>query len=81
VIGGEAGRLIRALLALRAARRTGVLDVRGEGIQTFVYLSEGVVVFAEEGTGGETLGRLLVRQGVLTQDQCNTVGCRSQFSA
>src|SRR4051812_28212504 len=61
--------LVRSLLALRKERRSGVLTVESEGIKTFVYLDQGMPVFAEEGTHGETLGRLLVRQGKLTQAQ------------
>lgn len=39
------------------------------GAKTFVYLDQGTPVFAEEGTHGETLGRLLLRQKKLTQEQ------------
>lgn len=61
--------LVRSLLALRKERRSGVLTVQTEGVRTFVYLDQGTPVFAEEGTHGETLGRLLLRQGKLTQAQ------------
>jgi hypothetical protein len=60
--------LVRSMLALRGEKRTGVLWVQTGEVRTFVYLKRGVPVFAEEGTHGETLGRLLVRQGVLTQE-------------
>lgn len=69
----ENAALIRSLLLLRSERRTGVLTVSCEGVQTFVYLKSGVPVFAEEGTHGETLGRLLVRQKVLSQQQYATI--------
>jgi tetratricopeptide (TPR) repeat protein len=65
----NAGALIRAMLSLRTERRTGVLRVDADGVRTFVYVMKGTPVFAEEGTLGETLGRLLVRQRVLTQEQ------------
>jgi hypothetical protein len=61
--------LVRSLLTLRKERRSGVLIVGTEGVRTFVYLDQGTPVFAEEGSHGETLGRLLVRQGKLTQAQ------------
>jgi tetratricopeptide (TPR) repeat protein len=61
--------LVRSLLTLRKERRSGVLSVTTEGVRTFIYLDQGTPVFAEEGTNGETLGRLLVRQGRLTQAQ------------
>src|SRR5688500_15640095 len=61
--------LVRSLLTLRKERRSGVLNVRTDGVRTFIYLDQGTPIFAEEGTHGETLGRLLVRQGRLTQAQ------------
>jgi tetratricopeptide (TPR) repeat protein len=61
--------LVRSLLTLRKERRSGVLVVRTGEVRTFIYLDQGTPVFAEEGTHGETLGRLLVRQGKLTQAQ------------
>lgn len=61
--------LVRSLLTLRKERRSGVLSVQTDDVRTFVYLDQGTPVFAEEGTHGETLGRLLVRQGKLTQAQ------------
>ncbi len=61
--------LVRSLLALREGRRTGVLTVEADGASTFVYLKGGVPVFAEEGSAGESLGRLLVRQKILTSEQ------------
>lgn len=60
--------LVRSLLTLRKERRSGVLNIT-DGVRTFIYLDQGTPVFAEEGTHGETLGRLLVRQGKLTQAQ------------
>jgi len=49
--------------------QTGVLEVRAEGLITIVYFQDGTPVFAEEGTLGESLGRVLVRQSKLTQQQ------------
>lgn len=46
-----------------------MLSIDADGARTFVYLKNGVPVFAEEGTSGETLGRMLVRQRMLTQEQ------------
>jgi hypothetical protein len=66
----DTAALIRSMLVLRNEHRSGVLTVfTEEGVKTFVYLRDGVPVFAEEGTHGETLGRLLVRQRILTQQQ------------
>jgi hypothetical protein len=61
--------LVVSMLALRREGRTGVATIENDGVRTFVYLRDGVVVFAEEGTQGETLGRLLVRQQLLSQER------------
>ena len=61
--------LVVSMLALRREGRTGVATIENDGVRTFVYLRDGVVVFAEEGTHGETLGRLLVRQQLLSQER------------
>lgn len=63
------GALARTMLALRTQRRTGILTVDAEGTRTFIYLKEGTPIFAEEGTAGETLGRLLVRLKLLSHEQ------------
>jgi len=46
-----------------------VLEVRAATSLTLFYVKDGVPVFAEDGSAGDTLGRLLVRHGRLTQDQ------------
>lgn len=61
--------LVAALLLAQAERRSGVFDVHAEGARTQVFLSDGSVVFAEQGTLGDTLGRVLVREGKLTTEQ------------
>lgn len=65
----QASVLARSIAALRAKQRTGRLAVDADASRTFVYLRAGHIVFAEEGTQGETLGRLLVRQRLLSQEQ------------
>jgi hypothetical protein len=67
--GGNALSLIKAVRELVADRRTGILDVRADGVGTRLYFEAGKLVFAEDDTPGETFGRLLVRQGVITNDQ------------
>ena len=57
------------MMQLRAQKRTGLLNVDAEGARTFVYIKEGIPIFAEEGSAGETLGRLLVRLKLLTHEQ------------
>jgi tetratricopeptide (TPR) repeat protein len=69
---GNALSLIKAVLELVADRRTGVLDVRSvgsEGVRTQIYFADGKLLFAEDEALGETFGRLLMRQGVISNDQ------------
>ena len=67
--GGNSLSLIKAVRELVADRRTGILEVRADGVGTRLYFEAGKLVFAEDDTPGETFGRLLVRQGVITNDQ------------
>ena len=64
---------VSALLDLNERGATGVLEVAGGGVVTLVYVAEGVPVFAEEGTLGETLGRVLLREMQLTEDEYRKV--------
>ena len=64
--GGNALSLIKAVRELVADRRTGRLDLRAGGVATRIYFEAGKPVFAEDDASGETFGRLLMRQGVLT---------------
>ncbi len=61
--------LIRDLVSLRDRRETGVLEVRRADARAFLYVDRGEPVFAEHGTLGDTLGRLLLRRGTITSDQ------------
>lgn len=45
------------------------MEVRAGGVRTFLYLLRGELVFAEEESIGESLGRMLVRQRTLTHEQ------------
>jgi tetratricopeptide (TPR) repeat protein len=58
-----------AMLAGQTERRTGVFTVRAEQVETRVYVAAGSVVFAVKGALGDTLGRVLVREGKLTGEQ------------
>ena len=66
---GSAVSLIKAMLELIADRRTGVMDVTSQGLRTRIYFDEGKPLYAEDDAPGESFGRLLVRQGVITNDQ------------
>jgi tetratricopeptide (TPR) repeat protein len=60
--------LVQDLLALQAAGKTGVMTITGKGLRTVLYLSKGKPVFAEQGTIAETLGRLLVRKNLISEE-------------
>jgi tetratricopeptide (TPR) repeat protein len=66
---GNALSLIKAVLALVAQRRAGVLDVRADGLLTRIYFADGKPLFAEDEAPGETFGRFLMRQGVITNGE------------
>jgi CheY-like chemotaxis protein len=55
------------LVALRARRESGVVEVRADGVCTRVVLRDGEPVFAEGGSLRETLGRMLLRRGALSE--------------
>ncbi len=55
------------LVELRDRNETGALELRAEGLCTTLHLQNGVPVFAEGGSLRETLGRLLLRQGHLSE--------------
>ncbi|HEY6477782.1 MAG TPA: DUF4388 domain-containing protein [Polyangia bacterium] len=63
---GSALSLIKAVLEIVADRGTGLLDVRSDGLPTRIYFVEGRPVFAEDEALGESFGRLLMRQGVIS---------------
>ena len=69
---GSALSLIKAVLELVADRRTGVLDVSSVGserVRTQITFADGKILFAEDEALGETFGRLLMRQGVITNEE------------
>jgi len=57
------------MLAAQRDRRSGVYEVNAESTRTYLYFDKGQLVFAEQGTLGDTLGRVLVRTGKLTSEQ------------
>ncbi len=61
--------LVRDLVSLRRNHATGELEVSQGGSRTHLYFDRGRFVFAEEGTLGDTLGRLFLRTGALRAEQ------------
>src|SRR5262249_37456820 len=66
---GSSLSLIKAVLDLVAARPSGLLRIRPDDLRTQIYFDDGKPLFAEDDAPGETFGRLLMRQGVITNDQ------------
>ncbi|MBW2455477.1 MAG: hypothetical protein JRI68_13240 [Deltaproteobacteria bacterium] len=65
----SAAGYVRTLLKFQRDGMTGTLAVGAEGVNTFVRFRDGKVVFADGGTLGETLGRLLVDEQIITAEQ------------
>jgi CheY-like chemotaxis protein len=57
------------LVALWRQSATGILDVECDSVRTTVYFVNGEPIFAEHGTKQDSLGRMLVRTGLLTEHQ------------
>ena len=68
---GDGGiAFIRDLVSLYREGATGVLEVDGPGdVVLQVFIEEGRPIFAEAGTLGDSLGRVLLSEGMLTPDQ------------
>lgn len=66
-VGAAAPSFPEILVALRARGDSGVLEVRAGGVCTRVLMRDGSPVFAEGGAVRETLGRMLLRRGALTE--------------
>ncbi|MDB4987284.1 MAG: hypothetical protein JWN04_2462, partial [Myxococcaceae bacterium] len=60
-------RLVRTLLSLQHSRANGALRVDAEGVLTVVYVREGHPVFVEGGLPADSLGRLLVQRGTISE--------------
>ncbi len=61
--------LVTELLACQTERRSCTVVVAAEGVETRLHFEEGTLVYAEEGTAGQALGRLLVDEGKLSEQQ------------
>ncbi len=59
--------LAAAFMKLRRKSATGILDVRGEGQPTWIRFVNGRVVMAEGGSIKQSLGRVLLRRGELSE--------------
>lgn len=61
------------LWRLAGQQASGALEIADGGFSAIVHLLNGDPVFVESGSLDETLGRLLLRRGVLTQEQYERV--------
>ncbi len=57
------------LIELWRRSETVVLEVEANDVLTTIYMLEGTPMFASNGTLTDTLGRLLIRMGRITEDQ------------
>ena len=69
----EGEDLIRMLVTLQRDKAWGTIDVDAGSTHTCIYVADGKPVFAEEGTLSDTLGRFLLREGVLSDTQYATI--------
>lgn len=60
-------RLVRTLLSLQHTLASGALRVDAEGVLTVVYMRDGHPVFVEGGLPADSLGRLLVQRGTISE--------------
>ncbi|MET0343475.1 MAG: DUF4388 domain-containing protein [Polyangiales bacterium] len=60
-------RLVRTLLSLQHSRANGALRVDAEGVLTIIYVRDGRPVFVEGGLPADSLGRLLVQRGTISE--------------
>lgn len=54
-------------------RETGVVQVAAGGVDTWIYLAEGAPVWATSNALNDSLGRLLVRYGKITEEQLESI--------
>ncbi len=67
--GGLHLSLPEILVDLGERAETGVLEIRAEGVCTSIHLHRGNPVFAEGGSLHDTLGRLLLRRGEISETE------------
>jgi hypothetical protein len=60
-------RLVRTLLSIQHRKATGTLRVEAEGVVTIVRMRDGHPVFVEGGLPADSLGRLLVQRGKISE--------------
>ena len=65
--------LAELLCDLRDKRASVTLEIRVDGVITTIHLHEGAPIFAEGGAIQETLGRLLLRHGTISEEQYTLV--------
>ena len=60
--------LLAELLGIQAEKRSCVVVVRADGTSVSLHFEEGKLVHAEDGTTAKALGRLLVEEGKITEE-------------
>jgi tetratricopeptide (TPR) repeat protein len=67
--GGLHLSLPEILIDLAERAETGILEIRAAGVCTSIHLHQGSPVFAEGGSLQDTLGRLLLRRGKISESE------------
>jgi len=67
--GGLNLSLPEILVDLGELAETGILEIRTDGVCTAIHLNRGNPVFAEGGSLHDTLGRLLLRRGEISESE------------
>ena len=65
----SASGFVRTLLKIERDGISGTLSVRAGGVTTRIHFNGGSLVFADGGTPGEALGRVLVDDGRISEEQ------------
>lgn len=65
---------------LYVEKSTGLLHLHHQNAKKIIYIKEGYPIFARSNLLSECLGRMLVKEGVLTQEQCDLSVARTRKS-
>jgi tetratricopeptide (TPR) repeat protein len=71
--GDVGSSFLDVLVELHETKQTGVLEVRADDVLTIVYIRNGLPVSVEAGILGQTIGRVLRDQELLSEEQYRQV--------
>jgi DnaJ-domain-containing protein 1 len=76
----DAGSIPQLLHELYGLKHTGLLHLQRGDAKKIIYIKDGYPIFARSNVLSECLGRMLVREGVITQVDCDASVERSRES-